>query len=161
MVSGSSDAFDILADGEQHFMEDTQLTVALAAVTPTGATELFVAWTTFFESEIGTPPSGSAHVYGWDDAWSPIEDYSFALVGTADLCAPEDGEGDFGNLGVPAVIPAGTSGLTLFDANTECATGAPPADGEVEAGHSYVLLGEALTYDLDARSVILLEVGAD
>lgn len=162
LPAGSTDNAEVLAADDEPFSEDTRLTIALAAAEPTASSpDLRVSWTTFVEHELSTPPEGTAHVYGWDNPWDPIEGFAFALVGADDLCDPELGEVTGGNLGVPAVIPAGTSGTTLFDANTECASGGPAPEGELQAGHSYVLIGEAEVYDLSERTVLLLEVGAE
>lgn len=162
LPAGSTETSEVLAAADEAFASDTQLTVALSAAEPIASLPgLHVSSTTFFEHEISTPPAGMAHVYGWDNPWDPIEGFSFALVGADDLCDPEFGEVTGGNLGTPAIIPEGATGVTLFDANTECASGGPEPEGSIEAGHSYVLLGEAETYDLGERTVVLLEVGAD
>jgi hypothetical protein len=39
--------------------------------------------------------------------------------------------------------------------------GLPPVTEAIEAGHSYVLLGEAETDELDARRAVLLELGTE
>jgi len=162
MPAGATDFGDNLAFGDEPFEEGTQLTVALAAtdlLVPVPG--ISIVSQTFEEHELSVPPTGFSHVYAWFNAWAPIDDFSFARVGADDLCEPEDGVVTGGNLSTPALIPEGATGVTLFDANTECASGVTPPSGDIEPGRSYVLMGEAETYELDQRSIVLLEVGAE
>jgi len=151
-----------LAQDDPAFAADTVLTIALAAAKNISGDNLVVAAQTFHEQEIDAPPAGMAHVFGWTSAFEQIADGNFTLVGTDSVCSPERGESD-GNIGVPVVLPRGEARLSLFDANTKppCATGTPLVDATLEAGHSYVLLGKADTYEFDARSAVVLEVGAE
>jgi hypothetical protein len=140
----------------------TVLTIALAA-TDTLGNDLSITRQTFYEHELTTPPAGMAHVYGWDSAFKQIPSGNFTIVGADGICLPDDGEAGDANLGFPGLLPDGTTGLALFDANTDppCDTGTPPLDDVVVAGHSYVVLGQADTYDMDARKAVLLEVGTE
>lgn len=156
----SSTPASFLVQEDPKFTDSTVLTVALAAADSI-SDGLVVSRTTFQEHELSTPPAGMAHVYGWDRPFSQITDGKFVLVGADGLCDPDNGEDGGSNIGFPSLMPDGTTGLALFDANTECATGTPPLEDAVEAGHSYVLLGEAETYELDARKAVLLEVGTE
>lgn len=159
-VSGSPSSFLVL--DSHHFQADTVLTVAMAARSGVGTTNPYVVSAqTFYESELSTPPAGMAHVFGWASAFDQIEDGDFVLVGADGLCDPELGDSGGANLGAPALVPESAAGLTLFDANTECASGATPVTEGVVAGHSYVLLGQADTYDVDARRSVLLEIGTE
>lgn len=160
-VSGSPTSF--LVQDDHAFTADTVLTVALAASDNVLSDTLAVGMQIIDEAELSTPPSDMAHVFGWSSAFDQIEDGDFVLVGAEDLCNPDQGEPGGANLGVPALIPEGATGLSLFDANTDppCDTGATPVTDSVEAGHSYVLLGEAERYDLDARRTVFLELGTE
>lgn len=159
-VSGTASSF--LVQDNPKFAADTVLTIGLAGHDGTGTQMPYVvAEQIFYEAELTTPPAGMAHVFGWSSAFDSIKDGKFVLVGANDLCEPDQGEPGGANLGVPAIVPDGATGLTLFDANTECATGATPVTESVEAGHSYVLLGQADAYELDARRSVLLEVGTE
>lgn len=160
-VSGNPTSF--LVQDDPSFTADTVLTVALAAGDNVFDDTLTVSRQTIYEAELSTPPDGMAHVFGWSAAFGKIEDGDFVLVGTDALCSPDRGESGGANLGVPALIPAGTVELSLFDANTEppCASGTPPITETVVAGRTYVLLGEAETPELDARRAVLLELGAE
>lgn len=158
-VSATPTSFLVL--DEQVFTAETVLTVALAASDNPGAATLAVSMQIFDEAELSTPPADMAHVFGWSRAFDRIEDGDFVLVGAEGLCDPDRGDSGGANLGAPALIPDGTSDLSLFDANTDppCDTGATPVSDSVEAGHSYVLLGEAETYELEARRTVILELG--
>lgn len=158
-LSASPTTFLVL--DEEVFSAETVLTVALAASDNLGADTLAVSMQVIDEAALSTPPGDMAHVFGWSSAFANIEDGKFVLVGAEDLCDPDFGEPGGANLGAPALIPDGTSDLSLFDANTDppCDRGATPVTDSVEAGHSYVLLGEAETYELDARRSVLLELG--
>lgn len=158
-VSGNPSTF--LVQDDPSFTADTVLTVALAATDGVFDQPLAVFVQTIYEAKLSTPPAGMAHVFAWSAAFSQIEDGDFVLVGTDALCQPERGESGGTNVGVPALIPEGSTNLALFDANTEppCDSGTPPITETVEAGHSYVLLGEAQTYELDARRTTWLELG--
>jgi hypothetical protein len=160
-VSGSPASF--LVQDDPTFAADTVLTIALAAAKNVSGDTLTVSAQTIHERDLTTPPAGKAHVYGYSSAFSQIAGGNFVLVGSSDTCAPDLGEPGGANLGFPAVFPAGTTELSLFDANTEppCSTSATPVTQDLVAGHSYVLLGEAKTYDLDARRTVLLEVGTE
>lgn len=158
-VSATPTSFLVL--DEQVFTAETVLTVALAASDNPSADTLAVSMQIFDEAELSTPPADMAHVFGWSRAFDRIEDGDFVLVGAEGLCDPDLGDSGGANLGAPALIPDRTSDLSLFDANTDppCDTGATPVSDSVEAGHSYVLLGEAETYELAARRTVLLELG--
>ncbi len=160
-VSATPSSFLVLDD--EVFTADTVLTLGLAAAENLSGDALAVAVQTFDEAKLSPPPTGMAHVFGWASAFRQIEGGDFVLVGADGLCNPDRGESGGANLGASALIPEGTTGLSLFDANTEppCATGAPPVTGSVEAGKSYVLLGEAETYEIEARRVVLLELGTE
>jgi len=161
MPAGATEFEDMLASGDEVFAEETQLTAALAMARADVGVPGAILTQIFEEHELSLPPEGFSHVYAWAAAWAPIDEFSFAVVGSGDLCEPDDGEVTGGNIGTPALIPEGATGVTLFDANTECASGVPAPDGTIEVGHSYVLMGEAETYDLEQRSLLLLEVGGD
>jgi hypothetical protein len=159
-VSGNPSSF--LVQDDATFAEGTVLTIGLSAVDSlSGSFAIGVG--TFYEAELSTPPAGMAHVFGWSHAFDQIADGDFVLVGADGLCNPDRGDSGGVNLGAPALIPEGLIGLSLFDANTEppCDSGVPPVVETVEAGHSYVLLGEAETYDIDARRAVLLELGTE
>jgi hypothetical protein len=160
-VSGTPTSF--LVQDDQQFAEQTVLTVALAAAENNLTDALVVGERVIHEHELSTPPEGMAHVYGWSSAFSQIEDGDFVLVGSDSSCDPDLGDSGGANLGTPSLIPEGDTELWLFDANTEppCDTGAGPVSANLEAGHSYVLLGEAETYERDARRVVLLELGTE
>jgi hypothetical protein len=160
-VSGTPSTF--LVQDDQTFTDGTVLTIALVATENTFSDALNVSEQVFYEDELSTPPAGTAHVFAWSVPFSQIDDGDFVLVGTDTLCDPDPGEPGGANLGRPAVIPEGHAELSLFDANTEppCSTGAGPVSAELEAGHSYVLLGEAETYEIDARRLVLLELGTE
>jgi hypothetical protein len=159
----SSNPASFLVQDDPTFAEDTVLTIAMAAGDTRIGTTPNVSEQVFYEAKLSTPPAGMAHVYGWSSAFEKIDDGDFVVVGADDLCGPDDGDPGDSNLGNAALIPAGSTGLALFDANTEppCATGTPPVTGSIEAGHSYVLLGRADTHELDARRAVLLEVGSE
>jgi hypothetical protein len=159
-VSGTPASF--LVQQDPSFAEDTVLTVGLSAVDGL-SDSLTVSVGIFYEAELSTPPAGMAHVFGWANAFDQITDGNFVLVGAEGLCSPERGASGGANLGAPALIPEGATGVSLFDANTEppCDSGLPPITEAIEAGHSYVLLGEAETYELDARRAVLLELGTE
>lgn len=159
-VSGTPASF--LVQQDPSFAEDTVLTVGLSAVDGL-SDSLTVSVGIFYEAELSTPPAGMAHVFGWSNAFDQITDGDFVLVGADGLCNPDRGESGGVNLGAPALIPAGATGVSLFDANTEppCDSGLPPVTEAIEDGHSYVLLGEAETYEIDARRVVLLELGTE
>ena len=158
-VSGTAASF--LYQDDQTFITDTVLTVALSAAKNASGNTVNVSAQTFYEAELSIPPAGMAHVFGWSLAFGRIDKGNFVFVGAAGLCSPDRGQAGGANLGAPALIPDGTTGLSLFDANTvpPCKTSAAPVTQSVEAGRSYVLLGEAETYELDARRTVLLEVG--
>lgn len=160
-LSGTPASF--LVQDDPSFAADTVLTVALAATDNALVDGLAVAVQTLQEAELSTPPAGMAHVFGWSTPFEQIENGDFVLVGADGLCNPERGDPGGANLGAPALIPERSAGLALFDANTDppCATGSTPVAESVEAGHSYVLLGEAETYDFDARNTVLLELGTE
>lgn len=160
-VSGTPSSF--LVQDDQTFTDGTVLTIALAAAENTFSDALIVSERVIHEDELSTPPAGIAHVFDWSTPFSQIDDGDFVLVGTDTLCNPDRGEPGGANLGTPALIPEGEAELSLFDANTEppCDTGAGPVSAELEAGHSYVLLGEAETYEIDARRIVLLELGTE
>jgi hypothetical protein len=151
-----------LSQDDPAFADETQFTVAFAAVENFTTDDLRISSTVFQEHELVAPPEGMAHVFVWSNAFDQIEGGDFVVVGADGICDPERGDGAGANIGTPALIPDGATGLALFDANTEppCDTSATPADGAVAAGHSYVLIGEAETYEIDARHTVLLEVGA-
>ncbi len=160
-VSASATSF--LVQEDQVFTADTVLTLAMAAAENTFSDALIVGAQTIDEAALSTPPAGMAHVFGWSSAFDQIAGGDFVLVGADGLCDPDQGASGGANLGVPSVIPDGTTGLALFDANTDppCDTGTPPGTESVVAGHSYVLLGEAETYEIDARRAVFLEVGTE
>jgi len=156
-VSGMPTSFVI--QDEISFTADTVLTIGLAATDSFGG-NLAVSQRIIYEHELSTPPAGVAHVYEWSNAFAQIEDASFVVVAADGLCYPDLGDPGDANLGAPALIPEGTTGVSLVDANTEppCATGTPPVTESIEVGHSYVLLGEAETYDAAARRAVFLEL---
>jgi hypothetical protein len=158
-VSGTPTSF--VVQDEHTFTADTVLTIGLAAAESFSG-NLSVSQQIFYENELSVPPAGAAHVYEWSKAFSQIPDGNFVLVGADGLCDPDLGDPGNANLGAPALIPEGTTGLSLFDANTQppCDTGTTPITESVEVGHSYVLLGQAENYDIDARRAVLLELGA-
>jgi hypothetical protein len=157
-VSGNPSTF--LVQQDPNFAEDVVLTIGLS-VADSPAEALAVSVGVFYEAELSTPPAGMAHVFAWSRAFDQIADGDFVLVGADGVCNPERGDSGGVNLGAPALIPEGATGLSLFDANTEppCDSGLPPVAATVAAGHSYVLLGEAETYEIDARRAVLLELG--
>jgi len=160
-VSGSPTSF--LVQDDPQFTADTVLTIAMAGSKNLSGNALAVGVQTFDEAELSTPPPGMAHVFGWSSAFQQIDGGNFVLVGADGLCNPDRGDSGGANLGTPALIPEGSTGLSLFDANTDppCDTGTMPVTESVEAGHSYVLLGQAETHDLDARRAVLLELGTE
>lgn len=155
-------ATSYLVNDDPKFDANTVLTIALAGNKAAGASDGYVvSEQIFYEHQLTTPPAGSAHVYGWSLPFDSIDKGDFVLVGADGLCSPDNGEPGGANLGFPALIPGGAAGLALFDANSDCATGSAPVTDTVTVGHSYVLLGKADTYALDAREAVLLEVGAE
>lgn len=160
-VSGSPASF--LVQNDPTFTVDTVLTIALAAAKSVSGDALVVSAQTFDEAKLSAPPAGMAHVYGWDSAFSQIADGNFVLVGSSSECSPEQGDDGGSNIGYPSVFAPGSTELSLFDANTDppCSSSATPVTESLVAGHSYVILGEAETYQLDARRTVLLEVGTN
>lgn len=147
---------------ERTFDADTVLTVALASSDNDPTFGVTVSEQIFYEQHLSAPPAGMAQVFEWSAAFAQIPEHNFVVVGADDLCDPDLAESDDAtNLGLGVLIPGGTKGLALFDANTvpACASGASKISGTVEAGHSYVLLGEAETFEASARHSVLLEVG--
>ncbi len=157
---GKTGNADILLQLRETLKEESVITVAIAGTEGNALTNRLPIQTQFFyEHALSTPPAGFAHVYQWDHPWDLVEGVSFGVIGAEGLCDPERGEVTGGNLGVPALIPDGATGVSLFDANTECATGSAPVAEAVEGGHSYVVLGEATTTDPADRVSVLLELG--
>jgi hypothetical protein len=143
----------------EFFDPGSRITTLIAADAP-AKPDVSMMFTAVSEHEIAAAPSDAAHVYSWDRPWDSLPDKPFAVVGYEGECSPEQGEGAGGNVGTPARVPPGSAGVTLFDANSECASGAAPAEESVEAGRSYVLIGLAPSVDPAARTTMLLEVGA-
>jgi hypothetical protein len=158
-TSGTPSTF--LVQDESEFSEGTVLTIAMSASENSLSDDLVVSERIFYESELVAPPAGMAHVYEWSSAFSQIPSGNFMTVGIDGLCDPEWGDSGNANLGPAFLVPEGSTGLALFDANTvpPCDSGTAPVSGNIEAGHSYVLLGEAETFEIDARKAVLLEVG--
>ncbi len=159
-VAGNPSSFK--AQSTPSFTPATALTFAMAGSDTREGGDLTVTNTYFFEHELPPPPAGMAHVFGWESAFEGIPGGDFVTVGADGLCSPESGDSGLSNLGWSNLIPEGTTGLALFDANTDppCATGTPPLAKTIEAGHSYVLLGKSETLEFDARTAVMLEVGA-
>lgn len=158
---GDTEFGDIIGSQDPNFDEDSLYTLGIATSgRPTGTTAV-MSTSLFSEHELSTPPAGSAHVYSWTSAWDPIPDGDFPIIGTQSECMLERGEVTGGNLGSPVLVPDGTDDVTLFDANTECASGVEPTEGTVEAGKSYVIIGEAETFEIEARTTRLLELGVE
>ncbi len=152
-------AFPVLWD--QQFSETTVLSVLLAGAENLTGDALVVQSQTVREEKLPTPPSGKVDVFGWSSAFDQIQDGDFVLVGSADVCSPTQGDSGGANAGVAYIFSPGTVDLALYDANTEppCATGSVPVEATLEADHSYIILGEAETFELSARKTVLLEVG--
>ncbi len=152
-----------LGTADEAFAEETRLTVAFASVENFTNDDLRIGSSNIYEHELVAPPAGMAHVFNWSRAFDQIEGGDFVVVGADGICDPERGDSGLVNLLPPALIPGGSTGLALFDANTEppCDTSATPAEGTVESGHSYVLIGDAETFEIDARHTILLELGTE
>ncbi len=158
--TGATTREDVIGSGDESFEVDSTITIAIAAVEPLPSSpDLNLSTQVFIEHELSTPPAGSAHVYGWDRPWAMVPDANFGVVGWTGACNPPQGEAVGGNAGVPALVPAGTAGLSLFDANTECASGPPPSADAGADGGSYVLIGLAPTTQAADRTVMLLPLG--
>ena len=157
---GGTTREDMIGGGDESFTADSVLTVGMSAVEPLPSQPgLNLSTQIFYEHELSVPPAGFAHVYSWDGPWQATIDGAFGVLGSATTCFFDSGEATGGNVGVPNLVPAGTSGLAVVDANTECATGAAPAAEAVEAGRSYVAIGVAPTTDPAARTTVLLPLG--
>ena len=158
--AGGTTREEMIGSGDEPFTAETTLTIAMSGVEPLPSQPaLNLSKQVFYEHELSVPPAGFAHVYAWDSPWAAYIEGGFGVVGSAATCYFDDGVGTGGNVGTPALVPAGTSGLELVDANTECATGSGPVTGSVEAGRSYVLIGLAPTTDPAERTAVLLPLG--
>ena len=157
---GGTTREDMIGGGDESFTADSVLTVGMAAAKPLPSQPgLNLSTQIFYEHELSVPPAGFAHVYSWDGPWQATIEGAFGVLGSSATCFFDSGEATGGNIGEPNLVPAGTTGLAIVDANTECATGAAPAAEAVEAGRSYVAIGVAPTADPAARTTVLLPLG--
>ncbi len=165
VVAGQTEArpAQFLVSRDEAFEEQDVLTVAFASVENFSGDSLAISSSNFYEHNLTVPPAGMAHVYVWANPFEQIDGGDFVLAGADALCSPDRGESGGSNLGAALLIPADATGLTLFDANTEpaCDSGLEPVTETLQEGHSYVLIGEAASFDVSARRVVLLEVGLE
>jgi hypothetical protein len=158
--TGGTTREDMIGSGDESFTAESVLTVGISAVKPLPSQPgLNLSTQIFYENQLSVPPAGFAHVYSWDGPWQATIDGAFGVLGSSATCFFDSGEVTGGNVGVPYLVPAGTSGLAIVDANTECATGAVPSADAVEAGRSYVAIGVAPSTDPTARTTVLLPLG--
>lgn len=157
---GGTTREDMIGGGDESFTADSVLTVGMAAAESFASQPgLNLSTQIFYEHDLSVPPAGFAHVYAWDGPWQATIEGAFGVLGSAGTCFFDGGEVTGGNIGVPNLVPAGTSGLAIVDANTECASGAAPSTDVVEAGRSYVAIGVAPSTDPAARTTVLLPLG--
>ncbi|MEQ1699071.1 MAG: hypothetical protein ABMA25_03125 [Ilumatobacteraceae bacterium] len=158
--TGGTTREDMIGGGDESFTADSVFTVGISAAKPLPSQPgLNLSTQIFYENELSVPPAGFAHVYAWDGPWQATIEGAVGVLGSSATCFFDRGEATGGNVGEPNLVPAGTTGLAIVDANTVCATGATPSADVVEAGRSYVAIGVAPTTDPAARTTVLLPIG--
>lgn len=150
-------ASEFLVLTDESFAAETTLTVAMALGDNSLSAGLVVSSTTILEHVLPVPPDDESYVYGWSGAYNQIPEGDFVLVAADGVCDPMT-VGATGNVGQAFVLSPDATGIFLTDANSECATGSTPVTEELEAGHSYILMGKADTFEVDAREAVLLEL---
>jgi len=146
-----------LVNTDEAFAETTRETVVLSGGEALIGDALVVTSSVVLEHRLETAPLGSAYVYVSSGAFNEIPDGDFVQVAAAGVCGPPT-EPAIGNAGEAFVLDAGATGLYLSDANTDCATGSTVAEGTARTRQSYLLIGKADTYDLDAREAVLIDL---
>lgn len=146
-----------LVNTDEAFEETTRETVVMSAGETFVSDNLVVSTSVVLEHRLVNAPLTSAYVYVSSGAFNHIPDGDFVQVAAEGVCGPPT-EPAIGNTGQAFVLDAGSTGLFLTDANTDCATGSAVADGTARARSSYLLIGKADTYDLAAREAVLVEL---
>jgi hypothetical protein len=146
---------EFLVMQDEAFDEETTITVGLSFAQAFSAGTLAISSQSILEHRMDPPGAEESHVYVWSGAFEEIPDGDFVQVAADGVCGPPT-VGATANAGEAFVLSPDAMGLFLADANTDCASGSTPAEGSLEAGRSFLLMGKADTFTVEAREAVLL-----